>query len=70
MHREYDIFEKMPNGSSLWRCSVQGLENVRAMLDTLSAQSANELFAMHVPTKEIVASVNVSGAPKKQEDAS
>ena len=26
MYREYDLFEKFPDGSSLWRASVQGLE--------------------------------------------
>ncbi len=58
MNREYDLFEKMPDGSHRWREFVQGLENARAMLAYWSELSPNEFYAIHTPTKEIVARVN------------
>jgi hypothetical protein len=57
--REYDIFEKLPDGSLLWRAFVKGLENATAKVKELGSLSSNEHFAMHTPTKEIVARVNV-----------
>jgi hypothetical protein len=32
MNRDYDIFEKLPDGSVVWRAFVPGLENARAKL--------------------------------------
>jgi hypothetical protein len=60
MNREYDIFEKLTDGSVLWRGLVQGLEPARAKLNQLATSSQNEFFAMHTPTKDIVVRVNVS----------
>jgi hypothetical protein len=57
--REYDIFEKLPDGSVLWRAFVPGRQNAIARLNELGSLSTNEHFAMHTPTKEIVARVNV-----------
>lgn len=58
MDREYDLFEKFPDGSVQWRGFVAGLEAARAKLQLLAKQSENEIFAMHAPTKEIAARVN------------
>jgi hypothetical protein len=60
MNREYDIFEKLPDGSVLWRAFVQGLEPARAKLGELASSSKNEFFAIHTPTKDIVVRVNVA----------
>ena len=60
MNREYDIFERLPDGSVLWRAFVQGLEPARAKLNQLASSSKNEFFAIHTPTKEITVRVNVS----------
>jgi hypothetical protein len=56
--REYDLFEKFPDGSILWRAFVPGLENAVAHLKKLGSLSPNEHFAMHTPTQAIVARVN------------
>jgi len=64
MNRDYDIFEKLPDGSPLWRQCVQGLENARSTLNLLAAQSQNEFFAIHSPTHEIVIRVNDGVEPK------
>jgi hypothetical protein len=59
MNRNYDLFEKMPDGTPIWREFVQGLEKARLRLAVLSELSSNEFYAIHTPTKEIVARVNV-----------
>jgi len=61
MDLDYDIFENL-NGWPLWRDYVKGLRNAMARLQQLAMHSTNELFAMHTPTKKIVARVNVPGA--------
>lgn len=58
MQRSYDIFEVMPDGSLLWRAAVDGHENAIADLKKLAAQTMNEMYVMHVPTKAIIASIN------------
>jgi len=60
MDREYDIFEQLPDGAVLWRGLVHGQESARARLDELASRSKNEFFAIHTPTKDIVARVNTS----------
>lgn len=55
MDREYDIFEKFPDGAHVWRAFVKGLIDARARVEQLSEQSSNEFYAIHTPSKEIVA---------------
>ncbi len=59
MDRHYDIFEKLPDGSLVWRTFIPGLDNAIATLKEFSKESPNEFFAVHTPTKETVARVNV-----------
>jgi hypothetical protein len=59
VNREYDLFEKFPDGSVLWRCCVAGLEAAIAKLKHEADLSPNEHFARHTPTNAIVARVNV-----------
>jgi hypothetical protein len=59
LNREYDIFERLPDGTDLWREFVVGLEPSRRKLQELAAGSKNEFYAIHTPTKEIVARENV-----------
>jgi hypothetical protein len=62
VEREYDIFEQLADGSPMWRGRASGLHAVRQQLLQLSKITKNECFAMHLPTKEIVARVNVRTA--------
>jgi hypothetical protein len=48
MYREYDLFEKFPDGSSLWRASVLGLEGACIHMRELSRKSGNEFYAIDV----------------------
>jgi hypothetical protein len=58
MDREYDIFERLPDGSILWRTMIKGFENALVGLRKLGSVSPNEYFAIHTPSKTIVARVN------------
>lgn len=64
MNREYDIFEQFADGSVIWRDFVHGLESARLRLSRLAIESSNEFFAIHTPTKEIVARVNEPENPR------
>ena len=57
--REYDIFEIFPDGSAEWHACVAGLDRACAKLQELSGGSANEFFAIHTPSRQIVARANV-----------
>jgi hypothetical protein len=48
MTREYDLFEKFPDGSSLWRASVSGLGNARLHLHELTRRSENQFYAIDI----------------------
>jgi hypothetical protein len=62
LNREYDIFERLPDGTHLWKDYVVGLEEARRKLQELAALSKNEHYAIHTPTKDIAARVNVREA--------
>ncbi len=62
MDRDYGIFERLPDGSLMWREFVRGLENARAKLQGLAKRPSNEFFAIDTPSKTIVARVNAGGA--------
>jgi sugar-specific transcriptional regulator TrmB len=59
LNRVYDVFERLPDGTDLWKGYVQGLEQAQSKLQELAEQSKNEFYAIHSPTKEIAARVNV-----------
>ena len=61
MEREYELFEKTADGEPLWRGHASGLREVRLKLREISERTSNECFAIHLPTKEIVAKLNVGG---------
>ncbi len=54
MHRKFDLFEKFPDGSSLWRACVLGLDGTRHHLMELAKTSANRFYAMDIGTGKIV----------------
>ena len=58
MNREYDLFEKMPDGSLIWRAVVSGHEDAITKLRELAAQTGNEVRVMHMPTKTVIAILN------------
>lgn len=62
MERTYDIFEKMNDGSMLWRAAVPGHEAAIRKLQEFAAKSSNEFHLMHVSTKTIIAAINTPKA--------
>jgi hypothetical protein len=48
MIRDYDIFEEMPDGSTVWKASVLGMENVELKLRELAKETSNRIFAISV----------------------
>jgi hypothetical protein len=54
MLREYDLFEKFPDGSSLWRACVLGLEGTRLHLQELAQKSGNQFYAIEMVSGKTV----------------
>ena len=66
MERDYDLFEQLPDGSPMWRGRASGLHETRRKLQELSKATTNECLAIHLPTREIAARVNVHTASGKK----
>jgi hypothetical protein len=62
MHHKYDLFEKFPDGSSLWRACVVGLETTRQHLVDLAQRSPNRFYAMHLKSGKILLLDNPKGS--------
>lgn len=59
MHRVYEVFEVLPNGSPRRVIVVSGLESAKARLQELANSTSNECFASDTKTHQIVALMNV-----------
>jgi hypothetical protein len=57
--REYDLFEKFPDGSLIWKTCVAGHDNAIHELQELAETTLNECCLMDLPTKTVIASMNV-----------
>jgi len=62
MHRVYEIFEIMPNGSPQRVTVVRGLEFVEAALQRLAKDTSNECYAADAETHQVVMQMNVARA--------
>jgi hypothetical protein len=58
MEREYDLFEQVSD-EPMWRGRTVGLTSARQKLQELARTTRNECLIMHLPTKEVVARLNV-----------
>jgi len=54
MNRKFDLFEKFPDGSSLWRACAVGLDGARYHLKELSKTSKNRFYAMDIENGKII----------------
>ena len=54
MHRDYDIFERFPDGTSVWRGCVSGQYETERKLHELAEHSENEFFVMDIRSGEVV----------------
>jgi hypothetical protein len=55
LKHEFDLFEKFPNASSLWRGSFPGFETACLRLQELAQNSANQFYVTNIATGEVVA---------------
>ena len=53
MRPEYDIFEKLPDGSSNWRACVSGQHETERRLQDLAELSENEFFAVEINSRQL-----------------
>lgn len=63
MNRTYDVFEKLPDGSLIWRATINGHEEAITTLIGLAGENPNEFQVMHLGSKALIATVN---GPKAQ----
>ena len=54
MIREYDLFERFSDGSSLWRASILGLEGTQLHLRQLAGKSGNQFYAIDMVSGKII----------------
>jgi hypothetical protein len=47
-NRDYDVFEELNDGSTVWRACVVGIENVESKLRELALESTNKFFALNL----------------------
>lgn len=59
MYRSYEILEVMPDGSTVKRMVVRGLEFAKVALEGLAKRTANECIAEDQKTHQVVAQLNV-----------
>ncbi len=63
MEREYDLFEQFADDAPMWRGHAVGLTSARQQLQELAGTTRNECFVVHLPTKEVVARLNLRSIP-------
>jgi hypothetical protein len=56
--RNYDLFEILPDGSPIWKCTVAGHEPALQQLKELAKRTDNEVRIMHLATNTIIAVLN------------
>lgn len=66
--REYDLFERLPDGSPLWRGRASGMNEADAKLRNIAGSTSNECFALYLPTKEVVLRLNTSPSADSEAD--
>ena len=66
--REYDLFERFPDGSPIWRGRASGLNDAEVKLRSLAGTTSNECFALYLPTKEIVLRANAAPLASPEAD--
>lgn len=54
MEHDYELFEKFPDGASLWRDSVFGAEPTLLRLRELAQKSKHPFYALDLTTGEVL----------------
>jgi len=64
MKRDYDIFERLPDGSTVWRAWVSGQFETQRKIQELAEHSGNEFIAIDIQAGMPLASNPRSKAKK------
>lgn len=59
MDREYDLFERLPDGSIIWRDHTSGLTGAALRLRDIAKSTSNECLAVHLSSGETVARMSL-----------
>ena len=59
MRRDYDIFEKFSDGSTLWRACVTGRYDAQRKMQELAEHSENAFFLIDIHAQSILPPVLV-----------
>jgi hypothetical protein len=62
MRRDYDVFEKFFDGSTLWRVCVQGRHEAQRKMQEFKEHSENDFFAIDVQAAELLPPRVMSGS--------
>lgn len=65
-NRDYDLFEELPDGSTIWRACVFGMGNVELKLRELAKETSNKLFAVNLQDRPLPV-IHPSKAPANQQ---
>ena len=53
LNRDYDIFEQLPDGSTIWRACVFGMKNVELKLLEMARETNNKFFALNLQDRSL-----------------
>jgi hypothetical protein len=67
MRRDFDLFEKFADGSSIWRTFACGQMDAQEKLRNLANHSENEFYSIDIETGELLP---FKSAPGKSSDLS
>jgi hypothetical protein len=63
MRRDFDIFEKFADGSTLWRACVRGRFEARRKMSEFAERSENEFFMIDIQNHVLADSTLVAARP-------
>jgi hypothetical protein len=66
MRHTYDIFEKFPDGSTLWRACVSGQFDAQRKVQELIEHSQNVFFAIDISAGEVLPFNSIESNSRRQ----
>ena len=63
MRHDYDIFEKFPDGSTLWRACIAGRYEAHRKMQELAERSENEFYAIDIQAIEHMPPISRRNVP-------
>ena len=61
MRRDYDIFERFSDGSTLWRACVAGRYEAQRKMQEMAEHSENEFFLIDIQAEVLLAPLSAGG---------